>query len=448
MIPGLLKLVATKARWPMEGWWRPTHLSCRRLILAVAIIGIVLTTGVLTSGPAAAKYAALVLDADSGGVLFSRNADTRNYPASLTKMMTLYMLFEAIEQKRLRMDSDLLVSRRAAGQPPSKLGLREGETIKVETAVLALVTKSANDVATVVAEALAGTEANFARKMTARARQLGMQRTTFRNASGLPNRKQLSTAADMARLAMALHRDFPQHYHYFSTTEFRFHGRRYRTHNNVLLDYPGAEGMKTGYIRASGFNLVTSATRDGQRLIGVVFGGRTAASRDKHMRKILDLSFKRLSTVSRMARYVRPAPDSGPSAIEVPKQFASVPRPALRPADLVADSSPTVAKAVHTAVKLGPQRGAWSVQVGAYWQEDKAARRLEALANSHPDLLADGERTVSAKKAGRRVIYRARFRGMPEDDARDTCRLLSRQNIDCLAIPPTNASLQTANSAG
>lgn len=397
------------------------------------------------SKPAVARYAALILDGDSGAVLYSRNADTRNYPASLTKMMTLYMLFEALEAKRLRLDGSLPVSARAAGQPPSKLGLRRGETLPVETAILALVTKSANDVATVVGEALGGTEAKFAIKMTKTARRLGMTRTTFRNASGLPNRRQLSTAADMARLAFALRRDFPQYYHYFATTEFRFNGRVYRTHNNVLRDYAGAEGMKTGYIRASGFNLVTSVQRNGRRLIGVVFGGRTATSRDKHMRKLLDLSFRRLENNVQTAKFVLPAPNSGPSLGLLPTRFAKVPRPALRPDTLLALVS---VSASDEDIALAAHRGGWAVQVGAYWQEDKAEKRLESLANSHPDLLADGERKISAKKAGRRVIYRARFGGMPEDDARDACRLLSRQKIDCLAIPPANASLQTANSAG
>lgn len=419
----------------------------RRVSLAgkALVMGALIAIAVVAAQPAAARYAALIIDGDSGGVLYSRNADTRNYPASLTKMMTLYLLFEAIERKQLRMDSELPVSARAAGQPPSKLGLRRGETLPVETAVLALVTKSANDVATVVAEAIGSTEYKFAIAMTKTARRLGMSRTTFRNASGLPHRRQLSTAADMARLAMALHRDFPQYYHYFSATEFTFQGKVYRTHNHVLTDYAGAEGMKTGYIRASGFNLVTAAKRNGRRLIGVVFGGRSAKSRDRHMRKLLDLNFRRIEGNVRTAKYVRPARNSGPMLASLPSKFAKVPRPPQRPDILIAEKT---VEEIDRELELAVHRGNWAVQVGAYWQQDKAARRLEALAISHPDLLADGERKVSAKKAGRRVIYRARFGGLPEDDARDACRLLSRQKIDCLAIPPANAALLTANNAG
>lgn len=381
----------------------------------------------------------MVVDADSGRVLYERNADTRNYPASLTKLMTLYLTFEALEQNRLRMDSSLPVSRRAAGQPASKLGLRRGETITVESAINALVIKSANDVATVVAEALAGTEVEFAAKMTKTARRLGMRRTTFRNASGLPNRRQLSTAADMARLAIALRRDFPQYYHYFATTEFGFRGRTYHTHNDLLSDYPGAEGMKTGYIRASGFNLVTSVSRDGNRIIGVVFGGRTANSRNKHMRRLLDTSFRRIELNIADSRKILPAADRNVGLDRLPGAFVKVPQPARRPDHLV------------TLAAVEPKaepRGGWAVQVGAYWQQEKAKRRLDALANSHPELLSDGEQVVSAKKAGRRIIYRARFFGLPEKDARTACRQLSSQQIDCLAIPPTNASLEVANSAG
>ena len=427
MIFRLFRLL-TNAGHPRNG------LSALSRVLLASIAMIV----ALQVAPASAKYAALVLDADTGGVLYSRNADTRNYPASLTKMMTLYLTFEALEQKRLRLDSALPVSRRAAGQPASKLGLQVGDSITVHEAILSLVTKSANDVATVLAEALGRTEVDFAIQMTKTARRLGMQRTTFRNASGLPNRRQLSTAADMARLAMAHQRDFPQYYKYFATTEFTFRGRVYRSHNNVLKNYKGAEGMKTGYIRASGFNLVSSVKRDGHRLIGVVFGGRTAASRDSHMRRLLDTSFRRVASNPKIASYIRPMEITPTSPAHLPKRFAKVPQPPRRPVDLADE-----VVAVHA-----PSRGNWAVQVGAYWQQDKAARRLDALAASHPDLLADGERTVSAKKAGRRTIYRARFRGLPEHDARDACKLLSRQDIDCLAIPPANASLQTANSAG
>ena len=262
--------------------------------------------------PAAAKYAAIVIDSDTGRVLHSVNADTRNFPASLTKMMTLYMVFEALEDGRLTMDQELRVSRRAAGQTPSRLGLKAGSHITVRDAIGALVVKSANDTATVVAEAIGETEIQFALMMTERARKLGMRSTTFRNASGLPNRGQLSTARDMSVLAMALLNDFPQHYGIFSAPKFKYGGRTYKSHNNLLASYTGTDGIKTGYTRASGFNLVASVERDGKRLVGVVFGGRTAKSRDAQMKKILNNSFEIARQAPSTVR-VRPIPK--PAAI-------------------------------------------------------------------------------------------------------------------------------------
>ena len=235
---------------------------------------------VLPPSQATARYASMVVDAESGQVLHAVNADTRNYPASLTKMMTLFLVFDALEKGTLRLDQPLPVSKRAAGMPPSKLGLKQGQTITVEDAILALVTKSANDVAVVIAEALGGQETTFAKMMTERAQELGMSRTTFRNASGLPNRGQKSTARDMVRLAQALMEDHDKYYHYFSTQSFTYQGRTYRNHNRLLKGYKGTDGIKTGYIRASGFNLVSSVERDGRRVIAVVFGGKTSRSRD------------------------------------------------------------------------------------------------------------------------------------------------------------------------
>ena len=246
-----------------------------------------------TSESVEAKYASIVIDFDSGQVLHEENADTRNYPASLTKMMTLYMLFEALAEGRVSMSTKMPVSARAAGMTPTKLGLPRGSSIAVEKAILALAVKSANDVATVVAEHLGGTEIEFARMMTEKARAIGMTNTTFRNASGLPNRGQLSTARDMARLSIALIKHYPQYYSYFANKSFTHNGRTYSGHNNLLDDYEGTDGIKTGYIRASGFNLAASVVRDGRRLIAVVFGGRTARTRDAHMVKLLDRGYIR-----------------------------------------------------------------------------------------------------------------------------------------------------------
>ncbi len=240
--------------------------------------------------PAAAadnKYAALVVDANSGRVLFSRNADASRYPASLTKMMTLYLLFEELDAKRLTLKSQLSVSANAARQPPSKLGLRAGSTIAVEDAILALVTKSANDVAVVVAENVGGSVDSFAQRMTRTAHALGMSRTAYRNPHGLPDSRQTTTAHDLVRLGQALQDRFPTYYAYFGTKSFTYRGARHRNHNHLLGSVAGVDGIKTGYTRNSGFNLVTNVERDGRHIIAVVMGGKTARSRDAHMRELI-----------------------------------------------------------------------------------------------------------------------------------------------------------------
>jgi len=262
------------------------------LRFAAALVCVALASA-LGAAPAYAnsKYAAFVVHADSGDVLFDRYSTGRRYPASLTKVMTLYLLFEQLEAGDVTLNTKLKISARAAGQPPSKLGLNAGSTITVEDAIKALVVRSANDVAVVVAEHISGSEWKFAQKMTERARDLGMRRTVFRNASGLPNSKQVTTARDMATLAARMSQDFPQYFHYFRTTRFAWNGRTYRTHNKLIESFEGATGLKTGYTRRSGFNLATTAERDGQRLIGVVLGGRSGVTRDRHMRDIMNRAF-------------------------------------------------------------------------------------------------------------------------------------------------------------
>jgi D-alanyl-D-alanine carboxypeptidase len=236
---------------------------------------------------AAAPNAALVIDANTGATLYEREADKPRYPASLTKMMTLYLLFEALEQKRLGWESRIVLSERAAAKPPSSLELPAGASISVKEAVLALIVKSANDVACAVGETLAGSEEKFARAMTAKARQLGMPGTSFRNASGLPDNAQVTTARDMVTLAMRLAHDFPEPYKLFSSRHFTHKGESHRNHNTLLFNFEGTDGIKTGYIRASGFNLVASVRRGKRHVIGVVMGGSTAGQRNAQMRAIL-----------------------------------------------------------------------------------------------------------------------------------------------------------------
>ena len=244
----------------------------------------------------AADRAAMVIDANSGAVLYATDADEPRYPASLTKMMTLYMAFDLIEKGRLSYSDKITISAQAAAQPPSKLELEPGETITFRDAVRALVTKSANDIAVAIAEHIAGSESNFARLMTQKAREIGMSRTTFKNASGLPNDEQKTTARDMLTLALHLQDDFPSHYGVFSTKSFTYKGSSFRSHNTLLYHYQGTDGIKTGYTRASGFNLVSSVRRDGRHLVAAVFGGNTAGSRNAQMRAMLDRAFAKAST--------------------------------------------------------------------------------------------------------------------------------------------------------
>ncbi len=371
----------------------------------------------------AAKYASIVLDADSGKVLYARNADARIYPASLTKMMTLYLLFERLERGRTSLKSPMTVSRRAAGQPPSKLGLRAGETISVEDAIKILVIKSANDVATVVGEYLGGTESDFARLMTAKARALGMSRTTFRNASGLPNKAQMTTARDMATLSLALRRDFPRYYKYFALTQTTFKGRTIRTHNRVLLNYDGADGLKTGYIRASGFNLATSAHRDGMSLVGVVIGGKTSRWRDRHMMSLLDKGFEQARMLVNLPRPAR-KPSSMLASLDPDATVIPVPPPTPAQGDTDSDGD---------ALPL-----AWGVQVGAFSAFTVAREQAVLAAESLRSRFGDSRASVTPVKGADGVlVYRARVLGLEtEPDARAACQSLRAGAKGCVVVPP------------
>ena len=258
------------------------------------------------------KYASIVMDADTGLILSQRYADKVLHPASLTKMMTLLLAFEALDRGEVTKNTRIRISNRAAGMVPSKLGLPAGSRIRVEDAVYALVTKSANDIAVAMAEHLGGSEGKFAAMMTARARTIGMTKTRFKNASGLHNRYQVSSARDMAKLARYLLHRYPHYYRYFSTKSFTYRGKTYRSHNRLMSSYKGMDGFKTGYINASGFNLVASAHRNGRRLIGVVFGGRTSKTRNAHMANILDSGFKKAGRVRIASVRTPPLPSAKP----------------------------------------------------------------------------------------------------------------------------------------
>lgn len=269
--------------------------------------------------------ASIVVDGNSGTVLHASNADAIRHPASLTKMMTLYLLFERLESGKIKLNTEMPASSHAAGQAPSKIGLKPGETIKVETAIKALVVKSANDVATVVAEYLGGDEPTFARMMTAKARALGMAHTTYRNANGLPDDDQVTTARDQALLGRALQDRFPNYFRYFNTRSFVYEGRTIRGHNRLLGSVDGVDGIKTGYIRASGFNIVTSVNRNNRHLVAVVFGGPSARARDAVVRSLIDKTYKVAA-----ARRTAPPVAEGTAVAEL-KMPAKPPTPVADP---------------------------------------------------------------------------------------------------------------------
>ncbi|MDJ0929895.1 D-alanyl-D-alanine carboxypeptidase [Breoghania sp.] len=314
---------------------RSAALSTPIKVWVMLCIATAATFAVAPPASANSKYAGIVVDAKTGKILYANHANSHRYPASLTKIMTLYILFEELEAGRMSLSTQLKASRHSAGMPPSKVGLRPGQTIRVRDAIGALVTKSANDVASTVSENIAGSEPAFARRMTRTAHQLGMRNTQFRNASGLPNSHQYTTAADTARLGRAIQERFPKYYKHFSTRVFTYKGRRYGNHNHLLGHVEGVDGIKTGYIRASGFNLVTSVRKDGRHIVAVVFGGRTGRSRDAQMCKLIATYLPKASRatkrdfiiVARRAPLPSAKPDDTSSAPDEPIVVADIPLP-------------------------------------------------------------------------------------------------------------------------
>ena len=372
----------------------------QRFLIALSLASAMLLA---PTSNAFARYSALVMDATSGEILYSANAELTRYPASLTKMMTLYLLFDAIESGRVRLSDTIAFSGNAAAQPPTKLGASIGERISVETAILALVTKSANDVAAAVAEHLAGSEYSFAQSMTEQAQRLGMHDTTFQNASGLPNPDQVTTARDMAVLGRALYLDFPQFYHYFSTRYFRYDGASHHNHNQLLFSYDGVDGIKTGYIRASGFNLVASATRNGRRLIGVVLGARSPGERGRMMTSLFDNGFREADTGEFQLAMAR----------EIPTQIERT----------VAESS--------TAAAVPPLRaGGASIELGTYRDRSGALSTAQrALSRVSGELSGGGAIDVVAVRGkGRRagVTYQSRISDVDAAEAWRACAVLKK----------------------
>jgi D-alanyl-D-alanine carboxypeptidase len=355
----------------------PLQGGFRRVLLAALVTACILAATHL--GAAARGFSALVVDAYTGELLYSQSPDDQRHPASLTKVMTLYVLFEELEAGRMTLATKLKVSRHAASRPPSRLGLKAGGTISVENAIKALITRSANDVAAAIGESISGSETAFATRMTKTARAIGMTRTTFRNASGLPNPAQVTTARDMATLGLRIQRDFPRYYPYFSLRSFTYEGRLIRTHNRLLGRYKGADGIKTGYIRASGFNLTTSAARGGKRVVGVVMGSNSPGARNQYMTKMLDKYFgkaktSRKSTIAALAgnppgvalaavaELSAPTPaaiaagPSGPAQLElVPASESAVAVPAVPVASKVGATEQVAAPAGGTALQASDE---------------------------------------------------------------------------------------------
>ncbi len=398
------------------------------------------------------RYAAFVVDQNTGVVLHSRQSEATRYPASLTKMMTLYMLFTAIEAGEIGMQDQIRISANAANAPPSRLDLAIGSTISVEDAIRALVIRSANDVAVAVGERLGGSETAFATAMTVRARELGLPGTTFRNASGLPDSRQVTTARDMARLAIALQRDFPGYFHYFDETAFVWDGRTYRNHNSLVGRVDGVDGLKTGYIRASGFNVVVSAERGEHRLIAVIMGGPTAASRDAHAEELLNAAFSSLEQrddgrlfAALSSPRINPirqqdliARDVAALNLDAGVEMGSAQAaPPLRIV-LADESSELTAMPDAAPVRSAASplvRGAWSVQVGAYNSASAARDRLDRVTPVSPILSLAQPAARSVNLDGSR-LWRARFESLTAEEAAHACAELGARNEPCYTVAP------------
>jgi len=387
--------------------------------------------------------------------LYEQSPDAPRVPASLTKMMTLYVLFTYLRAGAIAPNSELVVTPYAASQSPTKLNLKPGTTIRVADAVNALVTLSANDAAVTIAENLAGTEENFARLMTEKAQALGMMSTVFRNASGLPIDEQVTSARDMAILAQHLIRDFPEYYGCFQTKYFTYNGRRYRNHNHLLFGYKGTDGIKTGYTRLAGFNLTASVQRDDKHLVAVVLGGRTGRQRDAAMRSLLDQSFPKAVAGKPVAAPLVASfetPPRAPPPVPAKKQVFALASaaPAAKPVSLSKDSAPegpaklapvrVPAKPIAASAtpasssKLEKVTGAYHVQVGAYTSQAEAESRLGEVQGRATTLLDGHQPLAIAFQKDETQWYRARFAGFTQDGARSACAELKRMSFDCVVM--------------
>ena len=407
------------------------------------------------------RYAAIVVDAESGEVLFARRADNPRYPASITKVMTLYMTFEALAEGRVKLDDMIVVSPRAASQPPSKLGLAAGQQISVDDAIRSLAVRSANDMAVALAEHVGGSEARFAAMMTLRAQELGMTQSRFVNPHGLPDSRQISSARDLAILSRAVMRDYPQYYHYFGQHHWLYNGRQYNNTNGLLHSGNGYDGIKTGFTNASGYNLAASAVRDGRRIITVVLGGRSSRTRNDHVAELMNTGFeverRRASgeTIQVAQTFFESRGYGIGSAPSGPVQYASLEtsgsdsEPASTtavaftsaPADTsrvtgtggsftaALNGTPTQESALRPAREPA---GRWAVQVGAFRDRSVADGWLTEVNRRFRSQFNGAERAVQT--AGE--WYRSRFTGLSEDGARAACAALAERRVTCMVVRP------------
>lgn len=398
------------------------------------------------------RYAAYVIDAKTGKVLFSRNGHARRYPASLTKMMTLYLIFEDLKSGRIKLNSRLVMTKAGWRREPSKLGLRPGQSISMEQAIYSLVTKSANDVATAVGDKLSGTEAKFAKRMTLKARQLGMKSTTFKNANGLTARGQTTTAADMAKLGLALREHFPRRYKYFQTRVFKFGKRRYPNHNRLLGKVRGVDGIKTGYTRASGYNLVSSVSSGGRRIVAVVMGGRSGKSRNAHMTKLIRQFLPKASkrgarqlvasyrssrkrTIS-VAAVAAKAASTGAIAKKLKSlPVSTTPTPQLRRVERITKPKVALDRTQTASVVKTVSRPGWQIQITASDNRNKALKMLNKARSKNRQLLADASPMTQMIVKNGTKLYRGRFTGFSSKaSARRACKILKKQRFSCLAL--------------
>ncbi|WP_426127493.1 D-alanyl-D-alanine carboxypeptidase [Pararhizobium sp. PWRC1-1] len=401
---------------------RKTIHRLQILALHGVLLLCILSAGI---GLATAGQAHLVLDANTGKVLAAENANVLNHPASLTKMMTLYLTFEALHAGRLRWDQTIVMSRNGAATEPFKLGLAAGKTLTVKEAVYAMAIRSANDAAEAMGDHLAGSERAFGTMMTQKARALGMQRTVFRNGSGLPDKRQVTTAREMAILAVALMRDFPKEYRIFAQRSFTFRGRVIQGHNRMMDRYPGVDGIKTGFVNASGFNSVNAYNTGGRRVVGVVLGGKSPRSRDDTMAALFD---RHIAVASIKAR----AADSGAGS--------ALPVPAMQPQFDSKGGEIEVASLDNgPAPRLTKPSTTWIVQISASNTKVAAVKLLaQAKKVVHVGLpeLGVSITRIEGQSAG---LYRARLTGfLSRESAVSGCQLLRDRRFECFVVPTTN----------